>query len=73
MAYVTDFLSADRRGLMDRVAAARKAFALAREQRRAYTRTLAELRGLSERDLADLGISAAEIPFIARQAAELVK
>lgn len=73
MAYVTDFFSADHRGLKDRVASFRKAFALAREQRRVYSRTLTELRGLSPRELCDLGISEAQIPFIAREAALMVK
>lgn len=73
MAYVTDFFSADRRGLKDRVASFRKAFALAREQRRVYTRTLTELRALNDRELADLGISAAQIPYIAREAAQMVQ
>lgn len=69
MAYVTDFFSTDHRGLKDRIASVRKAFAQAREQRRVFNRTLAELRSLSARELCDLGISAAEIPYIAREAA----
>lgn len=73
MAYVTDFFSADRRGLKDRVAAFRKAFALARKQRQVYNTTLSELRSLNSRELADLGISAAQIPYIAREAANAVK
>ncbi|GKY87134.1 DUF1127 domain-containing protein [Sinisalibacter aestuarii] len=68
MAYASDIRTAQR-GLMDRVNAVTKAFAEAREQRRVYTRTLNELRALNSRELADLGISAAQIPFIAREAA----
>jgi uncharacterized protein YjiS (DUF1127 family) len=33
-----------------------------------YTRTVQELESLSSRDLADLGISRADIPRLARQA-----
>lgn len=73
MAYVTDFFSADRRGLKDRVASIRKAFAEARAQRRVYNRTLTELQSLNARELNDLGISASEIPYIAREAAYGVK
>jgi uncharacterized protein YjiS (DUF1127 family) len=72
MAYATEFLSAQG-GLFQRVAAIRKAFAEAREQRRVYRTTLNELSSLNNRELADLGISAAEIPFIAREAAYGVK
>ncbi|MAM61605.1 MAG: hypothetical protein CMH11_08960 [Maritimibacter sp.] len=46
-----------------------KSFGDARAQRKVYRTTLAELRALNGRDLADLGISRAEIPFIAREAA----
>jgi len=71
MAYVTAFQSAEHRGLKDRVASIRKAFATAREQRRVYNQTLSELRALDNRELSDLGISAAQIPFIAREAAQM--
>jgi uncharacterized protein YjiS (DUF1127 family) len=73
MAYVTDFFSAENRSLKDRVAVIRKAFAEAREQRRIFNRTLSELRSLNARELADLGINAAQIPYIARDAAYGVK
>lgn len=73
MAHVTDFFSTDRHGLKDRIAAVRKAFVDAREQRRVYNRTLRELRSLNARELCDLGISAAEVPYIAREAAYGVK
>lgn len=38
------------------------------EKRRAYYRTLSELNGLSDRELADIGISRADIPSVARAA-----
>ena len=72
MAYATAFLSAHG-GFSHRVAAIRKAFAHAREQRRVYRTTLNELNMLNTRELADLGISAAQIPYIAREAADRVK
>jgi len=68
MAYASEILSAER-GLVDRVIAIRKAFIQAREQRRVFRTTLNELRSLTPRELADLGISRSEIPFIAREAA----
>lgn len=68
MAYASDIRTVQN-GIMDRVNAAIKAFAQAREQRRVYNQTMSELSGLSNRELADLGISAAEIPYIAREAA----
>jgi len=68
MAYATD-ISTVPHGLRDRVTAILKAISEARAQRRIYNRTLAELNAMTQRDLDDLGISAAEIPFIAREAA----
>jgi len=68
MAYATDIRTVHL-GLRDRVSAIMKSFAEAREQRKVYIRTLNELNALNNRDLADLGISAAQIPFIAREAA----
>lgn len=68
MAYASDIRTVQN-GIMDRVNAAIKAFAEAREQRRVYNQTMRELSGLNNRELADLGISAAEIPYIAREAA----
>ena len=35
---------------------------------RAYRRTVNELNALSSRELADLGIARADIPFVARRA-----
>ncbi|WP_292025280.1 DUF1127 domain-containing protein [Maritimibacter sp. UBA3975] len=68
MAYATDIRHSDH-GLFDRVSTLLKSFGDARAQRKVYRTTLAELRALNGRDLADLGISRAEIPFIAREAA----
>jgi len=68
MAYATEF-STVQHGLRDRVTAIFNALSEARAQRKVYTRTLDELRSMSDRDLTDLGISAAQIPFIAREAA----
>jgi len=68
MAYVTEIRGAGT-GLMDRLAAVGKGFAEARAKRRIYNTTLSELRSMGPRDLADLGISASEIPYLARQAA----
>lgn len=68
MAYATDIRTADH-GLFDRVSGIFKAFAEARAQRKVYRTTLKELRELTGRDLADLGISHSEIPFLAREAA----
>ncbi|MBV7378999.1 DUF1127 domain-containing protein [Maritimibacter dapengensis] len=68
MAYATDIRTADH-GLLDRVSATFKVLAEARAQRKVYRQTLNELRALDGRDLADLGISRAEIPFLAREAA----
>lgn len=39
-------------------------------QHRVYTQTLYELRQLTDRDLADLGLNRADLKDIARQAAE---
>lgn len=68
MAYATDIRTADH-GLSDRVSAFFKAVSEARAKRKVYRVTLNELRALDGRDLADLGISRAEIPFLAREAA----
>lgn len=68
MAYATEIRSTER-GFMDRVVALGKTFAEARARRKIYNTTLSELRSMGPRDLADLGISASEIPFLAREAA----
>jgi uncharacterized protein YjiS (DUF1127 family) len=41
------------------------------QERRAYLDTLQELQGMSDRDLADVGISRGDIERIARDAGEL--
>jgi uncharacterized protein YjiS (DUF1127 family) len=38
-----------------------------------YWQTLRELRALSERDLADLGIRRCDIPFLAKKSADAVR
>ncbi|RME16542.1 MAG: DUF1127 domain-containing protein [Alphaproteobacteria bacterium] len=68
MAYASDIRLA-RKSLRDWFDAARKSFAEARRQREIYKRTINELNMLNERELADLGISAAQIETIAREAA----
>jgi uncharacterized protein YjiS (DUF1127 family) len=37
------------------------------QERRAYSRAFDELDSLSDRELADIGISRSDIPFIARE------
>lgn len=56
-------------GLFDRLVAFRPALAKAIRQRRIYARTLYELNQLSDRELADLGISRLSISDLAREAA----
>ncbi len=68
MAYATH-IESSRRGFFNRVEATLKAFGEARAQRKVYRQTHIELSRLSNRDLADLGITRAEISFIAREAA----
>ncbi|WP_161350948.1 DUF1127 domain-containing protein [Maritimibacter harenae] len=68
MAYATDIRHADH-GLFDRVSTLLKSFGEARAKRKVYRTTRDELQSLDARDLADLGISRAEIPFLAREAA----
>lgn len=43
------------------------------QERQAYNATVNELSDLSDRDLADIGISRADIPSIARQTAKSVR
>jgi uncharacterized protein YjiS (DUF1127 family) len=68
MAYASDIRTAQN-GLVVRFNSLMKAFAEARAQRKVYNITLNELNSLNNRELADLGISSSEIPFIAREAA----
>jgi len=73
MAYATDFRTGSHWRLRDRVDAIVESFRKAREQHRVYYQTLTELDSMSRRELDDIGISAYEIPAIAREAANLVK
>jgi uncharacterized protein YjiS (DUF1127 family) len=58
-----------RGGLLARLAVLKDGIATAVQQRRTYSRTLAELNALSDRELADLGIARLAIPDIAHEAA----
>lgn len=53
----------------DRIAALVKVAGQAMQRRRVYLQTLNELNGLSDRDLADLGISRSQLATVAREAA----
>jgi uncharacterized protein YjiS (DUF1127 family) len=68
MAYVNTN-SAARKGFADRLGFVKDVVLTAISQRRVYTRTVAELNGLTDRELADLGISRLGITEIAREAA----
>jgi uncharacterized protein YjiS (DUF1127 family) len=68
MAYL-NISSAAGLSLMDRVANAVKSAKTALHRRRVYNQTVAELRGLSNRELNDLGISRSMITRIALEAA----
>jgi uncharacterized protein YjiS (DUF1127 family) len=57
------------KGLLDRLLALKTVAAVALRSRRVYWQTVAELRALSDRELADLGIARAAIPGIAHEAA----
>ena len=58
-----------RGGLMARLVLLKDGIATAVHQRRIYSRTLAELNALSDRELNDLGISRLAIPELAHEAA----
>lgn len=73
MAHVTAFQSGAPGVIGERVNAIMASFRKAREQRKVYNRTYEELMSLTNRELNDLGIGAGQIPFIARQAANMVK
>jgi uncharacterized protein YjiS (DUF1127 family) len=68
MAYVTTTRAA-RKGLVDRLATLKDAAFTAIHQRRLYLQTVAQLNALTDRELADLGISRLSIADIAREAA----
>ena len=73
MAYATDVRTGHNGFFMDRVHAIKASFRKAREQRKVYNQTYDELMSLSRRELNDLGIGTSEIPYIAREAANMVK
>ena len=56
-------------GLLNRVTGLKNSVATAIRHRRLYNKTVAELNALSDRELADLGISRLGITEIAREAA----
>ena len=58
-----------RKGLMDRVLTLKDQLAAALRQRKIYAQTVAELESLTDRELADLGISRLAISDLAREAA----
>ncbi|NHB77129.1 DUF1127 domain-containing protein [Rhodobacter calidifons] len=68
MAYANT-TSIARKGIADRLADLKDAVLTAIAQRRVYARTVAELNALTDRELADLGISRLRIAEIAREAA----
>lgn len=68
MAFVTTTPIA-RKGFADRLAFVKDVVLASINQRRVYTRTVAELNSLTDRELADLGISRLGITDIAREAA----
>lgn len=68
MAYVNTN-SIARKGFADRLAYLKDVVLTAINQRRVYTRTVAELNALTDRELTDLGISRLSITEIAREAA----
>jgi uncharacterized protein YjiS (DUF1127 family) len=68
MAYVNTTRMA-RKGALDRLLVLKDAVVTAVRQRRVYTHTVAELNALTDRELADLGMSRMSIHDIAREAA----
>lgn len=56
-------------GLADRIAAFVKSIKLAAQRRAIYDQTVRELNGLTNRELADLGIARLNIEDVARAAA----
>lgn len=68
MAYVNSTRSTHV-SFLDRFAAVVKILKDAVERRRVYNQTMFELSNLSERDLADLGLSRATISEVAKEAA----
>lgn len=68
MAYVNSSRMAGK-GLFDRLSALGHTIATMLQTRRVYLRTVAELNALTDRELADLGISRLAIRDIAHEAA----
>lgn len=68
MAY-TNTARAGNATVLDRVSAVFRSVQGAMERRRLYTQTMRELGALSDRELADLGLNAATIAEVAREAA----
>jgi uncharacterized protein YjiS (DUF1127 family) len=68
MAYVTTGAYA-RKGLLDRLAALKSDVLTAVRRQRTFSRTVAELNALTDRELADLGIARDAIRDIAHAAA----
>ena len=68
MAYVNS-TRATQSVLSDRFSALIASFRLATQRRRIYAQTVRELKGLTDRELADLGIARSMIGEIATQAA----
>ncbi len=68
MAFITETFTGGST-LSERFAALRENFATARAQRKIYTTTINELDSLSNRDLADLGLSRSMIKTVAYEAA----
>ena len=68
MAYVNSTRAAHT-SAADRFTGLFAGFSAALQRRRVYTQTLSELRALSDRELADLGIVRSMIASVAREAA----
>jgi uncharacterized protein YjiS (DUF1127 family) len=68
MAYAQDTVAVGG-SIVERLKALRAAFADRSAKNKVYRQTVAELSGLSERDLADLGIARADIADVAYSAA----
>lgn len=68
MAYVNSIRAAEA-GLADRIAVFFKGLQEARQRRRVYRQTVAELSALTSRELSDLGINRTMISRIAYEAA----
>lgn len=69
MAYVNSSLRSDVLSFRELVAHPLAALKLMAQRRRVYVQTLTELRALSDRDLADLGLHRSMISAVAKDAA----